>query len=62
MEKSAPEERGADKRCVAMGSFLHGSWIAHFKPDVISTAIISISTIGWVGGYAVTDLDEAGNR
>lgn len=33
-----------------------------FKPDVISTAIISISTIGWVGSYAVTDLDEAGNR
>ncbi|KAF2291342.1 hypothetical protein GH714_023038 [Hevea brasiliensis] len=53
VEKNTPQIQGSQKCGVALYSHRHYSWTTILKLDVIFTAIISISTIGWVGGYAV---------
>ncbi|KAJ9128544.1 hypothetical protein P3X46_034894, partial [Hevea brasiliensis] len=56
VEKNTPQIQGSQKCGVALYSHRHYSWTTILKLDVIFTAIISISTIGWVGGYAVSIL------
>ncbi|RVW95998.1 Separase [Vitis vinifera] len=53
MAKSSPKAEGSFKCNVALCSHLHSSWVLNLESHVVFTAITSICTIGWVGGYAV---------